>query len=429
LPVADWRIDALTPARQRAIVNALSQTSGLQMSPFRALLWCVCGLLMGCAAPLGFAPSRAQWQALLDDSAFATPAAPAPDAATLFTLSPPMRRYLQEHLAIERARGVEAVPALVRALYERGQLRLEYESHFTRTAAQAFADARGNCLSLVAMTAAFADALGLRVQFFEVPVSDAWEFRGGVLVDQGHVNLALSPSALHQAAGGSTATQISTVVDFLPEQDLARQQRLPITRERVMAMYLNNRAVEHLQQGDIDTAYAWLRAALQQDPGFATAYNTLSVLYLRKQRAAQALASLDQALALAPQHEPALSNRIQALEWLGRFAQASLARQQLENWAQRNSRHHFERGREALAAQQWKAAQTALARALKLAPENPDIHFALASALAGLQDATGTAQHLALAARFSGSAVQQQRYTAKLEKLRLAHPSLATTGG
>jgi hypothetical protein len=41
---------------------------------------------------------------------------------------------------------------------------IEYDSTVTRTAAQTYAARAGNCLSLVIMTAAFAEELGLRVR-------------------------------------------------------------------------------------------------------------------------------------------------------------------------------------------------------------------------------------------------------------------------
>ena len=62
----------------------------------------------------------------------------------------------------------------------------------TRNAGEAFADRQGNCLSLVVMTAAFAKALGLPLQFNQARLDDSWSLQGDLLLASGHVNLTLT---------------------------------------------------------------------------------------------------------------------------------------------------------------------------------------------------------------------------------------------
>jgi len=85
----------------------------------------------------------------------------------VFAVSPEMRHYLHTEIAPHLHRE-GPLQGLFDALYSKRQLKLEYDSAMTRNAAQAFAARSGNCLSLVIMTAAFANEMGLPVQFQSV---------------------------------------------------------------------------------------------------------------------------------------------------------------------------------------------------------------------------------------------------------------------
>src|SRR6266849_2695883 len=116
-------------------------------------------LLTACAAP-PVAPPPAE--ELFQDALFAPPAERI-SRAEVFAVSPAMRRFVHEQLA-GRIAVNGARPALIDAVTQ-GQLKLEYDSTRTRTAAEAFDAGAGNCLSLVIMTAAFAKELGLQVTY------------------------------------------------------------------------------------------------------------------------------------------------------------------------------------------------------------------------------------------------------------------------
>ncbi|WP_426208957.1 tetratricopeptide repeat protein [Massilia sp. TWP1-3-3] len=106
------------------------------------------------------APSPSALADLLTDARVAPPSAPA-TAAGLFAMSGPMLEFFNSKQFQDalHARGPEL--GLVDALYAKKSLKLEYDDSTTRDAAATFAGRRGNCLSLVIMTAAFAKALEL----------------------------------------------------------------------------------------------------------------------------------------------------------------------------------------------------------------------------------------------------------------------------
>ena len=189
------------------------------------------------------------------------------DAADVFALSDEMKRYVHTEIGDQlRAKGRQQ--GLVDALYNKHQLRVEYDSAKTRNAAQTFRERTGNCLSLVIMTAALARELDMQVGFQRVLADDIWERSGGLYFSIGHVNLTVGKPLLSLRNKFDDA-QIT--VDFLPAGETRGQRTLPLSTETVIAMFMNNRAAEALARGNVSDAYWWAREAIVQDPGFLSA--------------------------------------------------------------------------------------------------------------------------------------------------------------
>ena len=192
----------------------------------RAALLTLSLLLAGCAnAPVAQSPDG-----LFRDELFAQPSGPV-SVAEVFALSAPMREFLERELG-SNYKGKRQ--ALIDAVSQ-GQLRLEYDSVRTRNAAEAFDAKAGNCLSLVIMTAAFAKALGLEVQYNSAIFGDLWSRSGNIYFLNGHVNLTLGkrysdPRTLYDAAETMT-------IDFLPGNDLRGLRSTQIDEPTILAMY------------------------------------------------------------------------------------------------------------------------------------------------------------------------------------------------
>ena len=242
-----------------SIARACTMTASLSirrlLAPVLAhlCLW-LATALAGCASLAPAAPD-----ALLHDSVFNHPPRPA-DADAVLALSPAMQAYLQA-LRSQVSRAADWPLALGTSLYKPGGLQLDYDASVTRNAAQAFDARSGNCLSLVVMTAALAGALGLEVGFQEVPTGDLYRLEGDLTLHTGHVNLVLGEPARLQAwpRVGTERTRRQIVIDFLPLETAQALPAVPITLQRVLAMFMNNRAVESLLAQQPASAYAWVR--------------------------------------------------------------------------------------------------------------------------------------------------------------------------
>ena len=387
----------------------------------RALLALVvaagCLLTASCAqAP----PARVE-QTVLHDELFA-PVAPV-DSDAVFELSPAMKAYAETELKA-LAHMKDPRRALLEALYQKGRLRLEYDSSFTRTAAQAFEARSGNCLSLVIMTASFARYLGIDVSFQAVLAEDSYSRNGPLFVASGHVNLVLGPPVRRAYDRHETET---LVVDFLAQSELRGQRTRPLQERTVLAMFLNNRAAELLAQGQLPSAYAHARSALLLEPTHHNALNTLGVIYNSAGHIAAAGSSFREVLAAQPNHLGALTNLLGWHQRQGQSQEAQALAARLEQLQPHPPFKLFVQGLEALRSGDFAQARDLLARELRLQPFQDEVHFWLAQAYLKLGQMDAAERHLQQARDFSSTRSTHDRYSAKLEHLRSqTHPQSRT---
>ncbi len=306
------------------------------------------------------------------------------------------------------------------ALYSKGLLKLEYDAAQTRNAAQTFDARAGNCLSLVLMTAALANEMGLPVQYQSVLAGENWSRSGDLYFVSGHVNLVLGAGKTERATGYDTGANLT--IDFLPPQQSGGYRTVAIDQATVVAMYMNNRAAEALAQERVDDAYWWAAAAIRHQPGFGAAYNTLGVAFRRHGDLEQARRAFAQALARAPGDTRVMDNLAQTLAALGRADEAQALRRRLAQLLPHPPFEYFNEGRAALRRGDFQGAAALFLKELERDPDYHEFHFWLAQAYAGLGQAGRAERELDLALDASTTRRDQQLYAGKLERLRALRP-------
>ena len=377
-------------------------------------------VLASCAA-LPDAPRDARY---FRDANFAAPSEPI-RTSDVFALSPAMQTYLDAEI-VPRAKLRGRQLALVDALYKSGELKLEYDSALTRNAAQAFNARSGNCLSLVIMTAAFAKALDLPVEYQKVFVDDAWSRSGDIYLAIGHVNLTLGH---RKTDDGGTSFRVGKkppesdglMIDFLPPEDMRRVQTRPLTEDIVVAMYMNNRAVEALARGKTDDAYWFAREAVAQSPQFLIAYNTLGAVYRKHGDLADAETVLRYVLAREPTNTQAMGNLVTVLAESGKLDESERLAASLAKLEPEPPFAFFNRGLAALRAGDLHAAKKSFEREIARDGDYHEFHFWLAVTLMGLGESDAAKQHLAVAMKNSTSRQDHDLYAAKLDRLNRVH--------
>jgi len=366
-------------------------------------------LLAACASTQPMPPTAD----VFHDAAFKAPAQPIdPDAA--LAVSPAMRAYLAANLG-QRMRDVDRRRQLISALY-RGDLKLEYDAESTRTAAEAFDARSGNCLALVLMTAAFAKEVGLTVRYQQLVGTEAWSRADQLYIGIGHVNLRLDDPARRNSFPPSDANAM--IVDFLPSADARALNTTLIQEHTVIAMYLNNRAVEMLTSGQLDAAYWWAREAIRIDPEMLGSYVTLGVIYRKSGRPAWAEAALGRVAEREPNNIYAMSNRVLALRDLGREADAAALAKRLEKLDPQPPFKYFNEGLAAYRAGQLEAARRLFAKEVARAPYHHEFEYWLAVTYAELNDVERATIHLRRAKDVSTTRKDHDLYAGKLERLK-----------
>jgi Flp pilus assembly protein TadD len=367
-------------------------------------------LLAACAA----VPVAPRTDHLFNDHLFRAPSeriAP----GDIFAVSDAMKRFVRNEIG-GPLHGGGIQQRFAEALYTKGELRLEYESVRTRNAAEAF-DARvGNCLSLVIMTAALAKEIGLPVRYQRVYVDDTWSRSGDVYFSIGHVNLSLGRRQIDGGFGHNDSDMLT--IDFLPPRDLRGVRTQELDEETIAAMYLNNRAAESFTRGQLDNAYWWARAAIEKDPGFVGAYNTLGVIYRRHGNAKEAEKVLAGALEREPANTHVMSNLIPVLDSLGRSAESKSLARKLDELEPNPPYSYFNRGLAALQRSEFTAARDLFAKEIDRAPYNHEFHYWLAVAYVGLGDRERARKELVVALETSSTSNDRAMYAAKLDRIK-----------
>ena len=349
---------------------------------------------------------------LFRDALFKPPAKPI-DRRAIFAVDDSMRRFIAEEI-VPHTRHADARQVLLDAV--RGKLQIDYDSEMTRTASQTFAAREGNCLSLVIMAAALAKQLGITVTYQQVYDFDTWSRDGGFAILSQHVNLVLGSRSPSLWVYPSDATPM--IVDFLPPRQVANAISRPVSEQTVVAMYFNNRAAEVMVGGDVDLAYWFARAALEADPGFANAANTLGVIYIKRNHLAPAERAMRYALQREPDNVSAMSNLSGILAAEGRTEEAEMWAKRLAQVQRHPPFYFYDRGVEAMQAGRYEEAARLFEKSLSQRPYDVPSHFQLAVAAAHLGDMRRARKQLELAEQNSTTPESRALYAAKLQHLK-----------
>lgn len=333
---------------------------------------------------------------------------------SIFTADSAMKAFIEKEI-VSQLRSTSHQRALFNALYNKAQLRLEYDSSYTRTASEAFAARSGNCLSLVIMTAALAKEMGLSVQYQKVLVKEDWSRSGELYFASGHVNIVLGKKRFDEKNHLDQNYQMT--IDFLPPQDTASQHTIDIEENTIIAMYMNNRAAESLVRNQTDEAYWWIKDAIAADPQFSYAYNTLGVIYMRHKQYQDAYRVLDIALRLDPDSLVAASNMVQTLESLGRTTEASYLKEQLLSKQPYPPFHFFNMGVKAMEKNEFQQAKMLFHKELQRAPDYHEFHFWLGLAHLRLGEFEAAQRELDVAKANSTTQKDFALYSAKSDRL------------
>ncbi len=306
---------------------------------------------------------------------------------------------------------------LIDFVSEPEQLGFRYAANATHTVAETFARREGNCLSFTLLFLGLARELGLATHAREVRVPPAWQDDGSTLFDVGHVNVGVDTPGRHRT------------VDFDP--DLLRSQRLaapwrgrPISDQRALAHYYNNRAAELLAAGHGRLARPWLQLALELDPEFDPAWNTLGVVERRFGDLDQARRYFEQARTLEPESISVLFNLIALAEEMGQLDRAQRYRDQLHALHPDDPWFQWQLGRGLERLGQSDQALVVYRRAFDINPRQPRFSNSLIRVLEALNRRVDADRVRARAQAFSLAVNQRHKPKTSIDSVESSGPSV-----
>lgn len=252
-------------------------------------------------------------------------------------------------------------------------LGFEYASRPTLTAKEAYAERRGNCLSLVNLFVAIARSSGLKAYYMEVKDFETFQRYGGAVVRSTHIVGGVGGES---KAGLAVYAQLRTV-DFYPNRPKRYRSLRIISDQRAIAHYYNGVGAEAMLDGELERAELLLREAVRRDPELAEGWNNLGILDRRLGHLEAAITDLERALEIDPVFVPAMENLSSFYRMTGDAEAAErMAARALEQKT-KNPYYLLQKAIDSFGAGDMATAEQMAERALKLDKKIPEVHLLL----------------------------------------------------
>ncbi len=308
------------------------------------------------------------------------------------------------------------IAALIEAMLytEKG---IRYLTSANSVAADTFANREANCLSLTILAYSMAEYAGFHPTLYEVNIPEFWTRRDGVSLLNGHVNMRISTD---DNLNKASFTKNYLDVDFDPQMLRRHFDRVEISRDKVLAMFYNNKGADALIAGDADIAYAYFRQAAVTHAPFASTWVNLGVLYRQQGALEAAEATYQHALSLDEDNFTAWENLAVLYEAKGLSDKASAIKRSLHDKRESNVFYHYILGEEAFENGDVEAALRHYVKAQRLERNRHEILFGLGKAYYELGETDKAVTYIKMAARLAPGRHDEQRYLSKLPSLQSA---------
>lgn len=354
------------------------------------------------AAPAQDPPAPGPYRA--PPTPVAVASVPAP--GQVLAVPQPLRQMLRERVMARHSGREQRLQALVEMIFGTQALDLQYDPLATYTLAEIWQTRRANCLAFTLLFATLAREAGIQARVQEVDRVVSWyqDQNQGVVYSVGHVNVGV----LVDGRSGTVDLDRNILYD--------RRGPQPISLDRALAHFYNNRGAERMTVGDTVGARAFFNAALAQAPEFAPTWNNLGVLDSRQGDLAGARAALETSLRLDARGDSALTNASVLYRRLGLVAQAQALERRLKAVQRDDPFAQYMAGASAERSGDLATAIRYYRRAVQLYDSAHQFHFGLARAYF-LSGQMARADHELMRARALGGSSNAQRYQAKLDGL------------
>lgn len=328
----------------------------------------------------------------------------------IFDLTPEAKAFVTK--AIKGTDDTQLqIKRLVKAIFNHSDLNMIYDSSANTVAGTTFANGSANCLSLSIMTYALARHAGFGVTFREIDIPEYWTRREGYSLINGHINLRLYDYGHNSLYFEGR----STLVDFDPFSPKKYFPSFNVEKQRVIAMFYNNKGADALVNGRNYEAYAYFRAAILADKQFQDAWANMGILYRMTGHYDWAENTYEQALTIDDENLTIWENLAILHRFMGRFEKANEIKETVEFKRQNNPYYHFMLGELDFEAQNYELALGHFRKAIKLDGGQHQFYFGVAKVRAAMGDKKGALVWLKRAKRNTSLDDVKERYQNKMD--------------
>lgn len=341
-----------------------------------------------------------------------------PRADQIFQLTKPQQDWIENKIRPNRSKSM--TKQIIHDILKQDYGLFDYDNSYTRSASQTLTMRQGNCLSMVIMTAAIAEHMGIEYQVNDIKTAPVWDRDGGLYLINGHVNIALrdgNPSDASTSLDFISSPFIT--LDFMNSSTRRHYAKRRISHNELTSMYFSNLAADAMVVKDWDRAYWLLRQSIASSETFSPAWNSLAVLYRYNQQPELAEVVYKHAMAVDVDNMNAVTNYALLLESQGRYQELFAYQRKIDLAQLENPYRYFDRGDIAYSQQNYRRAIAMYKKAIQLSPYVDRFYFALFRAHLALGEKNKAIKNLQLAYKRSADHVDRQRYNAKLAVLRM----------
>ncbi|MCF6437930.1 tetratricopeptide repeat protein [Pseudoalteromonas luteoviolacea] len=313
---------------------------------------------------------------------------------------------------------IKQAQLVMQFLLENGDESLLYMSDANLTASQTYQNLNANCLSLSILAYSLSDFLNLQAEFQKVHVPEYWATSRGYNFLSGHINLKIHEDRTRYYTKQVLHTTPRTLtIDFDPNSRQQAFRTTPITKDRVTAMFYNNKGAINMVEGNHDLAFSYFKSAIELDPNYTSAWANLAILYRIAGEFDTAEVFYNQAISLDPNNNTAKGNLAVLYDLTNRTKQAEEIRSALHNYRKNNPYYILTLGNQAMEEGKINKAIRHYRSALKINSQLHEGYFALAKAYFAKGDLVQTKHHIKRALNHAEFEHNQKQYRGKLEWL------------
>ncbi|MDK1289305.1 tetratricopeptide repeat protein [Pseudoalteromonas umbrosa] len=370
-------------------------------------------MLSGCQTTTSVNPDNLS---LLNNAPFET--LEVESQADIFVLDEQIIRSLKSHFRQDDQHELKHAQLLMQFLLENGDASLSYMSDANLTASQTYQNLNANCLSLSILAYSLSEFLNLQAEFQKVHVPEYWATSRGYNFLSGHINLKIHEDRVRYYTKQVLHTAPRTLtIDFDPNSRRQAFKTTPISKERVTAMFYNNKGALNMVDGNHDLAFSYFQAAIKLDQNYTSAWANLAILYRIAGEFDTAESFYNQAISLDPNNNTAKGNLAVLYDLTNRNKQAQEIRAALHQYRKNNPYYILTLGNQAMEEGKLNKAIRHYRNALKINSQLHEGHFALAKAYFAKGDLVQTKRHMKRALDHAEFEHNQKQYKGKLEWL------------